>query len=172
MSPASASYRENLDSPTIPDPSIPSELPITPELKSAFLASLGAHKISIRFFSGSWDTFDISNTGGKYDIVLTSETIYQTESLPSLIKLMKSVCGCSDRSLEALASSQLSLASKADTSYLCLVAAKVLYFGVGGGVSEFLNAVKDHGAAEGGVETVWEHKLGVGRKIMRVRWAT
>jgi protein-histidine N-methyltransferase len=50
---------------------------------------------------------------------------------------------------------------------LCLVAAKVLYFGVGGGVEGFVRAVE----AEGGVvRTVWEHREGVGRRIMRIEW--
>lgn len=163
MSPASASYRETRES---PDPSTPSELSITPGLKSAFLASLEKHKISVRFFSGSWETFDISTTGGRYDIVLTSETIYEPQSLPALITLMKSAC---ERPLEDLTLAQLSLASNTPTSYLCLVAAKVLYFGVGGGVSEFLNVLTAHG---GNSETVWEQKLGVRRKVMRVRWAS
>ncbi|KAI9444081.1 hypothetical protein H4582DRAFT_1919155 [Lactarius indigo] len=50
---------------------------------------------------------------------------------------------------------------------LCLVAAKVLYFGVGGGVQEFVRAVEDE---RGTVHTVWEHREGVGRRIMRVEW--
>lgn len=79
---------------------------------------------------------------------------------------MKSAC---ERSLEDLASTQLALTPDARASYLCLVAAKVLYFGVGGGVSEFLGVLKGHG---GNSETVWEQKLGVSRKIMCVRWGT
>ena len=47
------------------------------------------------------------------------------------------------------------------------MAAKVVYFGVGGGVSEFVSAVEGEGRS---VETVWEKKEGVGRVIMRVKW--
>jgi protein-histidine N-methyltransferase len=43
----------------------------------------------------------------------------------------------------------------------------VLYFGVGGGVQEFVRAVEDE---RGTVHTVWEHREGVGRRIMRVEW--
>jgi len=50
--------------------------------------------------------------------------------------------------------------------YLCLVAAKVIYFGVGGGVKEFVEAVQENGC----VERVWERKEGVGRIIMRIIW--
>ena len=58
--------------------------------------------------------------------------------------------------------------SSENRPYLCLVAAKVLYFGVGGGVSDFLQAVDGH---KGRVETVLERTAGVGRKIMRVYWS-
>jgi protein-histidine N-methyltransferase len=55
--------------------------------------------------------------------------------------------------------------------YLCLVAAKVLYFGVGGSVSEFVQTVEDSpGLEKGNVETVWEKKAGVGRRVMRIHW--
>jgi protein-histidine N-methyltransferase len=60
---------------------------------------------------------------------------------------------------------------------MCLVAAKVLYFGVGGGVSEFIHSVEGslqeggQGKGFGKVETVWEKKGGVGRKVMSVEWS-
>lgn len=133
------------------------ELPITPEFKAAFLETLQSLNISLRFFSGSWDTFNPVSTSAdpaesaKYDILLTSETIYRNESLRPLIDLMRRACP----------------AESADANYLCLVAAKVLYFGVGGGVSDFLEAVEKEKAT---VETVLERTAGVGRKIMRVRW--
>lgn len=76
--------------------------------------------------------------------MLTSETIYRTDSLTALVNLLKITSGA-----------------------LCLVAAKVLYFGVGGGISDFVKEVERiHGAAE----TVWEKADGVGRKILSVRW--
>lgn len=164
ISPAAASYREwehkiedtsALDF----DPSVPSEVQITPELKTAFLASLQDHGVSLRFFSGSWDTFDIPSAGGSYDVVLTSETIYRPESLPSLVALMRAAS-----TLPAPKGPRQPI----DMLRSCLVAAKVIYFGVGGGVSEFVNAVSD--AKQGEVETVWESNVGVGRKVMRVEW--
>jgi protein-histidine N-methyltransferase len=163
---SAASFRESqskdLEMPVL-DSSIPGEISITPELKSAFLASLREHKITLRFFSGSWESFDVSAAGGKYDIVLTSETIYRMDSLPSLIKLLRAVCGCEEQSLTHLASSP--------PSYLCLVAAKVIYFGVGGGVSEFLDAVYGSGDRRSvKAEPVWESKAGVGRKILKMHW--
>jgi protein-histidine N-methyltransferase len=152
------------------DSSTPAEIPITPELKLAFLSSLHEQKISLRFFSGSWESFDVSATGGKYDIVLTSETIYRTDSLPTLIKLLRAACGCEEQALKRIASSPPSSNSH-PTSYLCLVAAKVIYFGVGGGVSEFLDAVYGSGDRRNvKAEPVWESKAGVGRQIIRIDW--
>ena len=164
ISPAAASYRErehNIEDTSTPDfdPSVPSELQITPELKTAFLASLQDHGVSLRFFSGSWDTFDLPSAGGRYDVVLTSETIYRPESLPSLVALMRAA---------SMSTLPKDLQQSIDISHSCLVAAKVIYFGVGGGVSEFVNAVSD--AKQGRVETVWESNVGVGRKVMRVEW--
>ncbi|KAF8166259.1 hypothetical protein BJ912DRAFT_1034892 [Pholiota molesta] len=145
-----------------------------PELKNTFLSSLQSLNITLRFFSGSWDTFDPLQTAGPggYDLVLTAETIYRTDSLEPLINLMQAACtGNPPSTLENLVSSlhvtdtPPTQAKKAE--YICLVAAKVLYFGVGGGVSDFLQAVERRKAR---VDTVLERKAGVGRKIMRVLW--
>lgn len=188
MSPASSAYRDSSaadpsdadpsDPLPPPDPSTPTELPINASLKSAFLSSLESHCISLRFFSGSWESFDLhhSGVGGiPYDVVLTSETIYRTESLPPLLKLMRSAClgegDGTERTLEDSVSEKLTISSRAP-SYMCLVAAKVLYFGVGGGTSEFVRAVEEgRGQSLGKVMTVWERNLGVGRKVMKVEWA-
>jgi protein-histidine N-methyltransferase len=176
MSPLAAPFRESeyndveTQEPGHLDSSIPAEISITSVLKSAFLSSLREHKISLRFFAGPWDSFDVSAAGGKYDIVLTSETIYRTDSLTSLINLLRTACGCEEQSQKHLSSSPPS--SNAGTiSYLCLVAAKVIYFGVGGGVSEFLDAVYGSGDCDCvKAELVWESKTGVGRRILRIHW--
>ncbi|TFK49232.1 hypothetical protein OE88DRAFT_1719714 [Heliocybe sulcata] len=174
LSPAALSYREKLSEDDAPRPN---ELPVTPELTAAFLASLASLNITLRFFSGSWESFDLSSTGGKYNIVLTSETIYRTDSLGSLIQLLSDTQGHCD--LETLTEAKLSLsASQNQDTALCLIAAKVLYFGVGGGVSEFTRAVEDPTAyayegrrrRKGKVRTVWEKTGGVGRKVLQVEW--
>lgn len=178
MSPLSAAYRETLktlqiDQSDVPvaDRSIPGELSITPELKEAFVSSLRRQAINLRFFSGSWETFDLNQTGGRYDVVLTSETIYRLESLHPLIDLMQAACTGQqrDRPLEELVSGQLSISPTPSVStppYICLVAAKVLYFGVGGGVSEFVRLAESRGR----VEKVWETAVGVARKVLRIEW--
>ncbi|KZT20186.1 hypothetical protein NEOLEDRAFT_1158769 [Neolentinus lepideus HHB14362 ss-1] len=155
----------------------PNDLTITPELIAAFLASLASMNIVLRFFYGSWELFDISTTGGKYDIVLTSETIYRTDSLGSLVQLLSDA---QDRSgLATMTETKLSLSTSQNQNQgLCLVAAKVLYFGVGGGISEFVRAVEDPAIypsrkekrRKGKVDTVWEKTGGVGRKVLQVHW--
>ena len=69
-----------------------------------------------------------------FDIVLTSETIYRMDSLPSLTETMRlACCGSQNKLMEEVA-----IRKKGE----CLVAAKVLYFGVGGGVSDFVSFLK------------------------------
>jgi len=107
-------------------------------------------------------------------VILTSETIYQMGSLESLIDLMQAACtGKTEASLNGLISS-LNIfekvaedASEASCPYQCLVAAKVLYFGVGGGVSEFLEFIERR---KGHAKTVQERNVGVGRRVIRVKW--
>ncbi|PIL35683.1 hypothetical protein GSI_02413 [Ganoderma sinense ZZ0214-1] len=201
MSPASSKYRSsspaggsesNDDDEPAPLPpadlSQPGELALTPELKTAFLESLQAHGIHLKLFSGSWSTFDVERAGGPYDVLLTSETIYRTASLGSLVDLMRRATAPttqagSSASLEDSAS-RLSLSDSEDLKvlagapYLCLVAAKLVYFGVGGGANEFIEAVENStaGLGPGGersssqVQTVWETNKGVKRSIMRVVW--
>lgn len=181
LSPASLSYRESAADPLPPvEPAQPNELPITPSLTEAFRTSLLLLNIKIRFFYGSWDSFDLSRANGKYDVVLTSETIYRTDSLGSLVQLLSDACA-EDDSLAKMTEAKLSLAPSQNGSptSLCLVAAKVLYFGVGGGVSDFIHAVEDpdiysyrgRKRRRGDVETVWEKTGGVGRKVLRVKWS-
>ncbi len=148
MSDASKPYREPLlEDPEaeLPpaDPSSAADIPITPELTAAFLASLKEYSINLRFSSGSWRTFHPEH---RYDIVLTSETIYRSESVPPLVALLKSSCS---------------------PNTICLVAAKVFYFGVGGGITAFIEAIQKSG---GDAKAVWERNEGVGRKILHINW--
>ncbi|KIY45988.1 hypothetical protein FISHEDRAFT_66750 [Fistulina hepatica ATCC 64428] len=164
MSPASALYRAShaeQDENTSPHPFKPGELRISPELKKAFLASLETFRLDLRLFSGAWDTFDRTRT---YNIVLTSETIYQSRYLPTLIDLLLCV---TDKMPVPPQDAESRAIERYDGAPLCLVAAKTLYFGVGSGTVEFEQAIQ---AVPGNArtETVWEHSSGVSRKIMRV----
>jgi protein-histidine N-methyltransferase len=128
----------------------PGALTVTPELLAAFQTSLDAHNVCLRFFSGSWTSLRMKlEQSPPYDVVLASETIYRTDALGPFLRVLRAVM------------------REAPQRTLCLVAAKVLYFGVGGGVQEFVRAVEDEG---GTVHIVWEHREGVGRRIMRVEW--
>ena len=198
MSPASSAYRtasevatdadkgkddddgEEPDPLPPADPSQPGELPITPALTAAFLESLKAYRIHLKFFKGAWATFDVDRAGGSYDLLLTSETIYRTASLGSLVDLMKRATARSDRKQGSgdgidHTASKLTLTDAdglkalSDEPHLCLVAAKLVYFGVGGGVNEFEEVITK---ASGRVETIWERNRGVRRSIMRVVWET
>ncbi|KAH9059503.1 hypothetical protein EDB87DRAFT_1621235 [Lactarius vividus] len=133
-------------------------LTVTPALLAAFKTSLDAHRVCLRFFSGGWTSLRThwgARTGSPppYDIVLASETIYRTEALGPFLGVLRAAIAPTG--------------SGVTRESLCLVAAKVLYFGVGGGVQEFVRAVEDEG---GTVHTVWEHREGVGRRIMRVKY--
>lgn len=153
------------------------EVELTPELLSAFTTSLSDQHIALRFFAGSWASLASSPTSFlheageegriQFDIVLTSETIYRTQSLPSLLSALYLA------STGPPAKSPIS-----EQQALCLVAAKVVYFGVGGGTSEFVHALESADQAAGGVsgvkgeaDTVWDQTRGVARKVMRVRWS-
>ncbi|KAL1675964.1 hypothetical protein EV122DRAFT_280625 [Schizophyllum commune] len=172
---------------TKPDPTIPGDIHITPTLKAAFLSALAERNIEMELVSGSWENIlrerfqdagerlQDSTSQSAYDLVLTSETIYRTESLDALVGIMRAAClagaqvaSAGSRSTGAGSSSvparDISLSGKP----LCLVAAKVLYFGVGGGVPDFVRAVEDGGL--GHVETVLERTKGVGRQVLRVEW--
>ncbi|TEB37345.1 hypothetical protein FA13DRAFT_1622212 [Coprinellus micaceus] len=169
QSPASSSYASHPDAELI-DPTGAGELSITPELKSAFLASLKEHNIHLRFFSGAWESFDLSKSGsgGEYNLILTSETIYRQESLGSLLHLLDEG-SAPGGDLNALIRDEG--IRKTESGYLCLVAAKVLYFGVGGGISDFIETVQSRKPGRSGtVSTVLEKTAGIGRKVLRVEW--
>lgn len=174
MSPASLSYRssvsldDELEHHPEADPTRPSTLPLPPALKEAFQVSLAELDIELRFFYGSWQTFHPN----PQDVVLTSETIYRSDVLESLIRVLKESSKSATDEPQSDAETfglEKKLSLNSTLRYRCLIAAKVLYFGVGGGVSDFVQSVEGKGL--GKVETVWEKKVGVGRKIMNVQWS-
>ena len=157
----------------------PGALTVTRALLDAFKASLDAHSVRLRFFAGGWSTLPecLAHQGGSasppppYDIVLASETIYRTEALGAFLGVLRTTTATT-ATLAATASPTAALAPPCDigearNAPLCLIAAKVLYFGVGGGVQAFVSAVEEE---HGTVRTVWEHREGVGREIMRIEW--
>ena len=96
---------------------IPSVLLNIPELKSA--------ECSYKFYSGDWSNFVKLIPSGYYDIILTSETIYNLTSQPKLLAALKHL-----------------LRPQGGVAY---IAAKSYYFGVGGSVSSFTELVEKDG---------------------------
>ncbi len=78
-----------------------------------------------RFFSGGWSEVISLLKCSKYDLILSSETIYSPDSQPALLRALKElICPASGR---------------------VLLAAKSYYFGVGGSVQAFQDLVKEDG---------------------------
>ncbi|KAG7666116.1 uncharacterized protein J8A68_000372 [[Candida] subhashii] len=99
------------------------EILITPLLIQEFKNSLQLFNINISFVSGSWGRqFNKLIQEANIDFIISSETIYSRETLPIVAESIK----------EILSNSQAN-------NSRCLLAAKNIYFGVGGSVIEFLN---------------------------------
>lgn len=147
------------------------ELELTSELVEEFKSSMKSREITLNFYSGSWETLHEVGTfdhGGKdINIVLTSETIYSMDSLPALVDALGLACsGSIESSLQ-----QTTLTdeedSKGKVKDLCLVAAKVLYFGVGGGVNALEAELSQRQATS---KTVWKSDRGVARVVLQIHF--
>ena len=80
-----------------------------------------------RFFSGDWESYSVFSgryTKHKFDIIMTSETIYSAQSHSKLLHVFKELL---------------------DINGVILVAAKSHYFGVGGTMKMFLDLIKKEG---------------------------
>ncbi|KAL4902526.1 hypothetical protein BDW74DRAFT_180630 [Aspergillus multicolor] len=134
-------------------------LDITPELLERFQADIARRGITVSFISGAWSplfvelVFSSPELAGYRTLVLASETIYSPASLVAF-----------SETLLALLRRSESGGSRA------LVAAKKVYFGVGGGIDEFLAVLRDVAGAEVAVEEQMNVKsAGVGRIILEIR---
>ncbi|CBQ73379.1 conserved hypothetical protein [Sporisorium reilianum SRZ2] len=125
------------------------ELAITDALVGAFAESLAARGIRLEFYSGAWSTFPPA--AQRMDLVLTSETIYSLDSLAALVQLL----------------SRYARPHGTPEAGLVLVAAKVIYFGVGGGVESFKQVLAQLQPAAA-VETLHSVTRGVGRTVLSV----
>lgn len=138
------------------------DLDITSDLLSRFLGDLEDKAIFISGISGSWNeaftdiliSLEDSQRQSRIEtIFLASETIYSLDSIHAFTEVL----------LKALQSAEPGCGK-------ALVAAKKIYFGVGGGVDEFLEVLTELG---GKGETVWESKdRGVGKVILEVERAS
>ncbi|KAF8475729.1 hypothetical protein BDZ91DRAFT_844448 [Kalaharituber pfeilii] len=134
------------------------DLDVTESLKGSFLSSLRDMAIDLGFVSGCWGLDMLKLLGcervGKYDLVLGSETIYEPATMPEFTRVLLGSMSPQGRGI---------------------VAAKRIYFGVGGSVSDFVKQVKEY--KRGDEIARWEVRTaneadkdsgGVGRVILDV----
>lgn len=102
-----------------------------------------------RFFGGDWSLVEevLAGEGRRYDVILTSETIYSLDSQPRLYSIIKR------------------LLKPSGNIYL---AAKTHYFGVGGGTRQFEDFVREKG--EFSIKPCKVISQGVQREILRMRF--
>uniref|UniRef100_T1J8C9 protein-histidine N-methyltransferase n=1 Tax=Strigamia maritima TaxID=126957 RepID=T1J8C9_STRMM len=107
-----------------------------------------------KFYAGDWLSFLNHLTKRrkeetKYDIILTSETIYNPQYHKHLYNLMRSVI-------------------KPDgVAWIRYLAAKAYYFGLGGGIQQFTQMVRQDGFFDS--RTVWSTDEGLERNIIQFR---
>jgi predicted nicotinamide N-methyase len=120
-----------------------------------YLANIGNRddlNCKSHFVSGPWDTFckSISKYEKAFDLILTSETIYNTSHYSSLIAIFDFCLSAKGR---------------------VLLAAKVNYFGVGGGVRQFEKDLVDlnSDASKWSFQTVQVLEDNVKREIVQIK---
>lgn len=138
------------------------DLEVTQELQQLFTDSLNRFGINISAVSGGWSPALVDLISSQHPppnerivtcdtLIIASETIYS----PSTIRLFTST-------LLLL----LKATEERGGRSLALIAAKKVYFGVGGGVDEFLTVLDEMG---GEASVVWENEgEGVGRVVLEV----
>ncbi|CAG9807320.1 unnamed protein product [Chironomus riparius] len=99
------------------------------------------------FYSGDWDSFrELTSNDEKYDIILTSETIYNPSYYQKLLNFFK---------------------NRLKDDGQIFVAAKSHYFGVGGNVLDFCELLKKDGTFQS--EVVWKSSIGLQREILLLK---
>ncbi|KAA8583831.1 hypothetical protein FQN60_015039 [Etheostoma spectabile] len=105
-----------------------------------------------RFFSGDWSTFlalvKKEDPQPKYDIIFTSETIYNTAYYPSLHETLHKLLA---------------------PDGLVYLATKSHYFGVGGGLHLFESFVEQRGVFS--LDHLWDKEEGLQRHVVVLRFA-
>jgi protein-histidine N-methyltransferase len=131
------------------------ELDIDEGVVGEFLSALEKYKISLSFFSGAWSPEFVRLVGekmasGGYSTltIIGAETIYSPYALKSFAETLVHL-------LELMEGGQKT----------ALVAAKKVYFGVGGSMEDFCEMVREKGAV---VEQIREESGGVRRVVVEV----
>lgn len=106
-------------------------------------------KNKTKFYSGDWEEFtkyfNNKNTNEKYDIILSSETIYNSENHKKLYQVFKNLL---------------------NDNGIVYLAGKTFYFGVGGGMRQFENIVNEE--KKFNIKNIWKSENGVQREIMKL----
>lgn len=136
------------------------ELELTPEVLQAFKDSLSQHRIVLSFLSGAWSaefvellysSHPTALTGKLNTVVMGSETIYSPFAQESFTATLLSILERERR-------------GRPDSAAIGIIAAKRLYFGVGGSLDDFIDKMKGLGAT---VETLREEAEGVRRGVVK-----
>ena len=160
-------------------PDTEGDLEIDHEIVDAFRRDMCRRGISLSFISGAWSPRFVDLALPEKDtyvlaekpcclLILASETIYSPSSLVPFAEMLVSLLqrGAAWSPKHETIEGRLIPAPRA------LIAAKRVYFGVGGGVADFLSTLDD---TAGGVLAVKEkvdvEDEGVGRVILEVRIA-
>jgi protein-histidine N-methyltransferase len=136
------------------------ELELTPEVLDAFRQSLSANRITLSFLSGAWspEFVDLLYHSGvpaslpdnTKTLLLGSETIYSPFALESFGSTLLSI----------LHRERL---ERPGGEARAFIAAKRLYFGVGGSLDDFVDKMRGLGAS---VRTLFEETQGVHRGVV------
>jgi hypothetical protein len=131
------------------------ELDIDAELLHAFKDGLKTNGISLSFFSGAWGpefvqhVSSVPKTDDYTFLVLAAETIYSPAALISFTESLMDI-----------------LDQEEGSDGSALIAAKKVYFGVGGSIEDFCDAVR---ARNGLVEQIREESVGVRRAVVEIK---
>jgi hypothetical protein len=132
------------------------ELDIDTDLVKKFMCSLKSHGIILSFFSGGWSpefvrlaVQEMGSSPARLTI-LGAETIYSPFALRSFAETLVSLLH------------ELPMGEKT-----ALIAAKMVYFGVGGSIEDFCDTVRAKGA---GVKQIREESDGVRRAVVEVKF--
>ena len=136
------------------------ELELTPEVLETFRHSLSSNRITLSFLSGAWSAefVDLLYRSGvpaglpdtAKTLLLGSETIYSPFALESFSSTLLSIL-------------QRERRDRPSGDVRALIAAKRLYFGVGGSLDDFVDRMRGLGAA---VRTLFEETQGVHRGVV------
>ncbi|KAK3694713.1 hypothetical protein B0T22DRAFT_79346 [Podospora appendiculata] len=137
------------------------ELELTPEVIDAFKDFLSSHQITLSFLSGAWSPEFVelvshssalaSAAGNVSTLILGAETIYSPFALQSFADTLLSILERERR-------------ERSNGSAAAIIAAKRMYFGVGGSLDDFNDKMRELGAT---IENLRDETEGVRRGVVR-----